>query len=358
MSMRRHAPVPQPQRLKAQRGVSLIELMVGLVLGMLSILIVLQVFQQSDGAKRSALGGDDAQNSGALALTLLQRDLRQGGYGTGAFQIMGCDILLPSGRTLSNLAPVTINHADIPDGDTGTDTLLVVYGTSAGAPEGSRILAQPAAATYSVTAPTSFAVGDFVLASPVARPAPCALQLTTVTAVVSPSPPNVSVTAGVAGMANGRLYNLGAAPRMLAYAVRSQQLTVCDLLANDCADAAVVDDPSIWVPVGSQIVSLRAQYGRDTSGPPMDAVVDVFDQQAPTTACAWMRVSALRLAIVARSPQQERDAVSTASPAWAGSAQAPIDLSDLADWQNFRYRAFESLAPLRNMTWREGTPGC
>lgn len=352
---------PLPRRARPalhQRGLSLVEIMVGLVLGMIAVLIVLQVFQQSDGARRSALGGDDAHNSGALALTLLQRDLRQGGYGVAAFPVLDCDVALPGGLTLANLAPVTINHADIPAGDAGTDTLLVVYGAASGAPEGSRIIAQPGADTYSVAAPTSFAVGDLVLASPVARPTPCTLQLTAVTAVVAPAPPNVTVANGVAGMANGRLYNLGPAPRVLAYAVRGQQLTVCNLLQADCTDAASAANTAVWVPVGSHIVSLRVQYGRDTSGPPMDAVVDVFDQQAPTGACDWMRISAVRLAVVSRSPQQEREAVTAAAPAWAGSVQAPVDLSGLSDWQNFRYRSYETLVPLRNMTWLGGTPGC
>lgn len=355
--MYRLNPFTRPGR-AAQRGLSLVEIMIGLVLGMLSVLIVLQVFQRSDAAQRAALGGDDAQNNGALALTQLQRDLRQGGHGLAAFPVMGCNLQLPDGRTLNNLAPATVNHPDIPAGDDDTDTLLVVYGSSAGAPEGSRILVQPGAATYSVAAPASFRVGDLVIAAPALRPATCNLRLTTVTAVVSPAPPNVTVADGVTGMANGRLYNLGPAPRMLAYAVRGQRLTVCDMLAQDCTASAGVDDPTVWVPVGSHIVSLRAQYGRDTTVPTMDAVVDVFDQTAPTTACAWMRVSALRLAVVARSPQQEREAVTAAAPTWAGSADAPIELGGLADWQQFRYRSFETTVPLRNMTWLQGTPGC
>jgi type IV pilus assembly protein PilW len=356
--MKLRSNVPEGATRRRQRGISLVEIMIGLVLGMLSVLVVLQVFQRSDSAKRAALGGDDAQNSGALALTQLQRDLRQSGHGVAAFPIMGCDLVLPGGRTIAAIAPVTINHAAIPSGDAGTDTLRVVYGSSSGSPEGSRIFMQPSAAVYSVGAPASFVVGDSVIASPATRPAPCSLRLTTVTAVVSPSPPNVTVAFGVAGMANGRLYNLGQTPRVLAYAVREQRLTVCDMLANDCTTAASVDNPAIWVPVGNQIVSLRAQYGRDTTAPAMDAVVDVFDQAAPATACAWMRVSAVRLAVVARSPQQAAEAVTAAAPTWAGSADAPIDLDDLPDWQQFRYRSFETLVPVRNMTWLAGTPGC
>jgi type IV pilus assembly protein PilW len=353
--MNRHPSPRSSAPAGRQRGVSLVEIMIGLVLGMLSVLVVLQVFQRSDTARRAALGGDDAQNSGAIALTQLQRDLRQGGHGVASFPIMGCNLLLPDGRTLANLAPVTINHPSIPAGDDGTDTVLVVYGSSGGAPEGSRILLQPANATYGVPAPDAFNVGDFVVASPAQRPSACTLRLTTVASVAAP---NVTTAADAAGMANGRLYNLGPAPRMLAYAVRAQQLTVCDMLAADCALAANADDPTIWVPVGHQIVSLRAQYGRDTTAPTMDAVVDVFDQAAPATACDWMRVSAVRLAVVARSPQQATEAVTASAPAWAGSVDAPIELDGLADWQQFRYRSFETLVPIRNMTWLGGAPGC
>ena len=348
--------VPSPAApSRRQRGVSLVEIMIGLVLGMLSVLIVLQVFQRSDGARRAALGGDDAQNSGALALTQLQRELRQGGHGVASFPIIGCDLLLPNGRTLTALAPVTINHPDIPAGDEDTDTLMVVYGSSGGSPEGSRIVLQPAGASYSVPAPGAFQVGDFVIASPATRPATCLLQMTT---VVSVAAPNVNTSAGVLGMANGRLYNLGRTPRVQVYAVRAQQLTVCDMLASDCARAADADNPAVWVPIGHQVVSLRAQYGRDTTAPAMDAVVDVFDQDAPTTACEWMRVSAVRLAVVARSPQQAAQAVTASAPTWAGSASQPIALDALEDWQQFRYRTFETLVPIRNMTWLPGAAGC
>lgn len=341
-----------------QRGVSLIELMVGLVLGMVAVIVVLQVFQQSEGAKRTTLGGDDAQNSGAISLAMLQRDIRQGGYGASELAIAGCNVALPGGRTLPGLAPATINHPDVPAGDANTDTLLVVYGNGGGSPEGTRVNTQPSQAVYAVTTPTSFAANDLVLASPQFRPVPCNLALERVVSVTSPNPPHVTMPAGRAGMANGTLFNFGPAPRVLAYAVRGGNLTVCDHMAADCLDAGTTDDPAVWVPVAGGIVSLRAEYGRDTSGPPMDGVPDSFDQTTPTTPCAWARVSALRLALVARSPQFDRDAVTTAAPTWAGSATTPIDLGADADWRNHRYRTYETMVPLRNMAWKGAQAGC
>ena len=42
--------------------------------------------------------------AGAVALTQLQRDLRQGGHGVASFPIIGCNLLLPDGRVLVRAA--------------------------------------------------------------------------------------------------------------------------------------------------------------------------------------------------------------------------------------------------------------
>ncbi len=343
---------------RAQAGVTLIELLVGLVLGMVAVIVILQVFQASEGSKRTTLGGDDAQVNGAIALAALQRDLRQAGYGASAFAFVGCDVALPGGRSVPGIGPVTINHPSVPAGDANTDTLLVVYGSSAGSPDGDRINLQPATETYAVATPTAFAVNDLVLAAPASRPSPCTLSTERVTAVTV-APPYVTVGSGVAGMANGTLFNLGPSPRVLAYAVRDGNLTVCDHMAGNCMDGDLADDRTVWVPVASNVVSLRAQYGRDSSAA-MDGAVDVYDRTTPANACGWARTSALRLALVARSPQFEKDAVTGAAPAWAGSDDeaAAIDLSDLPDWQRYRYRTYETTVPLRNMAWQGVQSGC
>lgn len=345
-----------------QRGFSLVELMVTLVIGMIAAVVVMQVFALSEGSKRTTTGGDDAQTNGAIALMTLQRDIRQAGYGLGNFAIIGCNVALPAPATwtLAAMAPVTINHANIPGGDANTDTLLVVYGNSAGSSEGDRVISQPppAPAVYTVTTPASFAVGDRIIASPLSRPVPCNLTMEAAVTVTSPpNPPHVTVATGVAGMANGTLFNAGAAPRMLAYAVRNGALTVCDYTVNNCGLAANVGNAAIWVPIGDNIVSLRADYGQDASVP-MDNVVDGYDRTTPTTQCGWARVSAVRVALVARSAQAEKAAVPALPASWAGAASAPIDLTANADWDRYRYRTFETTVPLRNMAWQDVPPTC
>ena len=356
-----------PQRIGTSRtaGFSLIELMVGLVIGMIAIIVVMQVFKLSEGSKRTTTGGDDAQISGVIALNTLQRDIRQAGHGVSAFALIGCDVALRAGVTLRAIAPVTINPVNaagvptIPVGDTNTDTLLIVYGNSAGSVEGDPVRAQLVTTQYTVNTASSFVVGDHIIAEPASRPSPCELTLEKLTA--APVEPNVVVPTGVTGMVNGTLFNLGTEPQILAYAVRDGALTVCDYMVNDCSklnDLSVNPPVVRWLPIGDNIVSLRATYGRDQTGA-MDAVVDIYDQTKPTSECEWARVSAIRLALAARSAQVEKEAVSTVmSPDWAASAVAPINLSNNRTWAQHRYRVFETTVPLRNMAWQGVHAGC
>jgi type IV pilus assembly protein PilW len=343
-------------------GFSLIEVMIGLLIGMIAIIVMLQVFSLSETHKRTTTGGDDAQNNGALGLYAIQRDMQQSGLGVNNFQLLGCNVLLRTGVTLNAISPVTINHTSIPAAakDAGTDTVLIVYGNPNGAGEGEKVDAQPTTTTYTVaaaaasaSAPGAYAAGDQVIAEVQPRPTTCSLSIQTVSSVTSA---NVVVGAGVAGMSGGILYNLGRAPKVNVYAVKNGNLVMCDYMTNDCGAAGSVGNAAIWVPIGSGIASMRAEYGRDTTATP-DATVDTFDQATPTTACLWSRVSAARIALVTRNSNYEKDNVTQTAPAWA-STTATIDLSADTNWQHYRYKLFQTVVPLRNMAWQGAQSGC
>jgi type IV pilus assembly protein PilW len=362
---------------RANYGFTLVEIMVGMVIGVLGLIIMMQVFSLSESQKRTTTGGGDAQSSGAIALFGLQRDIRQAGYGASDVKLLGCSLLLRAGVTLASIAPLTINSASITGQDANTDTLLAVYANTNGSPQGDGIVSQPASGgtavlpdIYAVQTPTSFNSGDRVIATPQNRATPCNLSVTTVAGVGDPpwgSSANVVVTTGtgVAGMSNGTLFNLGRTPRILAYAIRSGNLTQCDYMVNDCGNAANNSNSAIWVPISNNIVSLKAEYGRDTSAT-MDAIPDIYDTTGPTTACGWARVPALRLALVARNANFEKTAVTATAPAWDGDttsnpaavAANNIDLSANATWQNYRYRVLQTLVPLRNLVWQGVPSGC
>lgn len=376
-------------------GFSLVEIMVGLAIGMLAVIVILQVFALSEGRKRTTTSGGDAQSNGALMIYQLQRDIGQAGYGFAAPSMFNCNVSWPvaSGATIATavpLAPVTINPATtiIPAGDPNTDRLLIVFGNGNGQPQGNTITAQ-ASAVYTVQMPSSFTpgavgVGDKVIAGPT-PPATCGtLIVDRITAVAANT-----VTAAV-GSAGTILYNLGPSPTVRAYAVRGGNLTVCDYMLNDCGLDANKGNPAIWVQIAGNIVSLRAQYARDTTAT-MDAIPDVFDQITPgsvadtsgiPSTCGWSRTSAIRIAVVARSNQFEKGLVTTTAlnvgspnnaPDWDGdktvAGNVPVqfvgatgylgpDTAVDEPWKHYRYKVSQTLVPIRNVTWMGVPTGC
>jgi len=345
---------------KRHKGFGLVEVMVAMIIGMLGIIIMMQVFAVAEGQKRSTTGAGDAQNNGAMALYTLQRDVRQAGYGFNALKVLGCPLTLPApaSRTLTYLAPAVINPpvAEVPAGDANTDTLLIAYGSSEGSPEGDAIT-MVAGSQLGVMTSTNFRKDHWVIAAPSEATVSCALTLAKVTAVAAP---NVQVDASGA-VEGGFLFNLGAAPRILAYAVRAGNLTVCDYMARDCSKATSYTDTAI----ASNIVSLRAQYGHASTA---TSGVDSWNKTTADTACGWARTTALRIAVVARNSQVEKDEVSgPKSPAWEGSPSPPdppappsdpseLYLTATINWKNYRYTVFQTAIPIRNLPWMESCP--
>lgn len=324
---------------KDLRGFGLVEVMVAMVIGMIGIIIMMEVFAVAEGQKRSTTGTGDAQNNGALALYTLQRDIRQAGYGFNAVNVLGCALTLPNKQTLAQLAPVVISQSG---GDDHTDTLLIAYGSSAGSPEGDTVTsALTAPGAIGVQSPTNFAVGDWVIAAPSAEITGCSLALAQVTSV---APLEVKDSGAVDG---GALFNLGSSPRIQAYAIHSGDLTVCDYMASDCSKAAS------YTQIASNIVSLRAEYGHASTAA---SGVDSWNQTAPVTACEWARTPALRIAVVARNRQPDKDTLTSDTPTWEGQKSSAIDLSSQGDWQHYRYKVFETVIPLRNLPWMKSCP--
>jgi type IV pilus assembly protein PilW len=369
-----------------------VEIMVGMVIGMLGIIVIMQVFALFEGQKRTTSGGGEAQNTGAIALSGLSDDLRQGGYGFILMNVIGCDVWLPptplvspfrsAGYTITAMAPVTINSVSVPAGDANTDTLLIVYGNSDILPEGNEINQPQIDSThFTVQAYKSFNVGDYVIAIPSGFSCvpPTSAILNQVAAATNRT---LTITPGATAAAAGMFFNLGSTVTIHAYAVRNGSLTVCDYFVNDCGLAGNLNSSTVWVPIAGNIVSLRAQYGQDITGhvPPtitglqtagvfMDGIVDIYSQTPPADtgaiadACGWLRTLSIRLALVARNSQFEKTAVTAIPPLWEGSTAAgapanPIDLTKNPNgttptnptWQNYRYKVFQTTVPIRNIT--------
>lgn len=91
-------------RLSRDKGFSLIELLVGLVIGALVSLVIMNVFSVFEGEKRTTMGGADAQTSGNIALYNISRDIQQAGFGMPV-TVAGGKIQYLSVATLHKMAP-------------------------------------------------------------------------------------------------------------------------------------------------------------------------------------------------------------------------------------------------------------
>jgi type IV pilus assembly protein PilW len=137
-----------------------------------------------------------------------------------------------------------------------------------------------------------------------------------------------------------------------------------------------------FIPIAEQIVQFKAEYGFDdgvangtvTSSPFVkgDGIVDRYTTASPPTPSPdWQYVRTVRIAVVARSAQPFKPTTGTACDAtpafdpnpanttypvrWAFGPDAPngrpIDVTNTADWQCYKYQVFETTVPLRNVLW-------
>jgi|GEM_PF-465449 len=381
----------------AASGFTLIEVLVAMVIGIISMVVVLQTFSASESTKRTTTGGDDAQVAGAMGLFNLERDMAQAGYGVTATPIIGCTVTMPAagGSKVIPLAPVTINPPTslIPAGDANTDTLLIVYGNTNGVTDGD-VVQGVVGKAYTMQGGVGWTAADYVAgvqytgAHPTsAAPSPCGGS--GLDKIASTTTTTVNVTnGGLPSSTNSNyvLYDLGPSPSVVGYRVYNAALTSCNYVTTNCSSAAN------WSEVQPNIVSMRAVYGHDTASPKMSGIVSTWDQATPTPApstCSWLRIPAVAIALVARNGTAVNSNasnsangtvaagsfVTTASPRWqepvwstsvltwnsAVATYIDIDLSGTnanlpsgMTWQNYRYRLYSTVVPLHNVTWAVG----
>lgn len=390
------------------KGFSLMELLIGMLIALIAFVVMMKLFADSENTKRNVSSGADAQMNGGIALFALGRELRFTGYGLTNDAVLGCNLIAhnsnrtPAHFTLDALRPITIfaggidavlsSDITLPAGDSNSDMMVIAYGNADLARESITFNDKTSDTDYSgylVKNRTGFQIGDLVIAAESGRK--CALlQVSALPGSatvcndyvdgksnviqfgtgsfenpysasgsctsISSSPYN-QATAPVTYATSGysaTLSNLGPAPHLLAYAIRSGNLTYCDILTTDCSDA------NQWDLLARNIVGLQAMYGWDTSST-ADGLADEYSTDIPggftakTNQCRASRISAVHIGLVARNSLMEKTTVTSSEPSWQGGS---FTLSHLSDWQNYRYKVFETIIPLRNMVWKGSISGC
>ena len=236
-----------------------------------------------------------------------------------------------------------------------TDTCIVAEVTGTG-PNNEVLLAPP---------PATFAVDGGALQTTKFNPAAGFSLLNARLATDGKSLP-AAYLPGVQAVQDAVVYNLGDTWISRIYAVNTANGTM------------TVNDGTGPVEFADGIINIRAQYGIDTTPVP-DGVVDewVDPRSVPgdpyadntpnhaifsiasraTIAAGWARVQAIRIAVVTRSGLFEKEIVANSGTTtlWTNPAgnptAAPTYSVVVGDAQHYRYKVFETIVPLRNMTW-------
>ena len=354
-----HASVPH----SLQRGFGLIEIMVGILISMLMVLIIYQVYEVSEGQKRTITSASDAQQNAAYGLFLIGQDLM------GAGQVISASTVAMSGCAMLRPVPAIIG-AGATDND--PDSVTVLYGGSSSLSTPAPLLSDASVGTtppgtYVVAGPLGFSPNDVIVA---VQGTSCTLSIigatgisvapntgiTTITHALTPTPGNN--TSATYGAVAASLVNLGQAASPGEAARFGQTVYSVDPGTNTLRTQSLLPTVQPVTPVVSNVVNLKAQFGLDTDN---NGTVDAWQpatgiwssvnlpSQPPAT---WQQIRAVRVAIVTRSPQYEVDAV-TPGPIemFCSTLPCAAAMTLASDDQHYRYKVLETTIPFRNALW-------
>ena len=353
-----------------ESGMSLVELMVGMLIGLIGIIIITHLYLTNEQYKRSTTGAGSAQVNGAVALYTMERDVRMAGFGLNSSGALGCSSVQyfydgaysspPGPAGGGALPPLAFVPVLITQGVAAADSITLLFGNaSERSIPGTLSESMPSpSAEFKVDGTAGFALNDLVL---VTQGSTC--MLTQVTQVQTSAShiqhnPGGSLWNPVGGGSllpaftqGANLFDLGN-PTWRTYSIASNRLQVSEVLLSVSAGAApmqLVDD----------IVDLQAEYGQDSNNDGVVASTE-WTTVTPTTATGWQQVIAIRIGVLARSPNYVKPEpagancdATTAQPTWAGGSFAAKNFATVtSDDRCYKYRVFETIIPLRNMIWR------
>lgn len=349
-------------------GFSLIELMISVVIGLLGIVVIFQVLSVWDARKRTTIAGSDAQVAGSIGIYSLERDLKVVGYGMGRISAEELNCNVQAINALGVSSNFSLLPAMIIQGASGApDQLALLYGSSEYFTAVERFKKSTATTKQGMRFRIGLFAGDLIVvtnAPSTAGAASCALVEVTSNTLMdsfdhepvsyvrfglpvgSPALPAKYNPAGGTGTTfnAGNLYNLGPAPRRHLWQIRTGGV----LSVSELFSAGATTD------VAEGVVDLQAEYGTLNAAGTID-----WADAAPAD---WSQLQGIRLAILSRSQQFEKEIVTTAAPTFFGGTRTftmanafGAESSNVAgsptNWQHYRFRVYEKVVPLRNVMW-------
>lgn len=390
---------PKTVRRRGQQGISLIEAMVGMVVGLVASLVIMQSFSSSEVYKRNLAGTADAVQTASIAGAHLDMLLQEAGASlVQGRNVWGCRLVVKrSGadivpRSSAYPAPfdgfptaVRVLPLGIWSGGAGSDVVMVMIGNS---PTGNRDMPFTATAdglTMTLTNTNGIGlknagmtVSDMFLTVPqevASAPGDCQIVQTTTfptaTAVADVSLGGKVMPASSTSIPLTSPYGalLSAANTPSAFHLGRESSVKLSLLSVNGNGELVELDMLGRVGTqtfGENVLLLKALYGLDNGngGTANDNVIDEWVSPAESgwTITSLMdgkasteqkvdQIKAIRIALVTRSSQVvNSDAKTTKLVLFSDLAEARQVVRDLStDEQKYQYQVFDWVIPLRNM---------
>ncbi|HTB87618.1 MAG TPA: PilW family protein [Steroidobacteraceae bacterium] len=395
------------------KGMTLVELMVAMTIGLGITLAISSVLIASENHKRVTTSTNDAQQTGSYGYYALDKALRGAGSSIAgsAFPtdvgVLGCHLnagaifprltpfpapfagFLGGAASTLNVAPVLIGKGQ---SQGGSDVIMVMSGSGSAGGVSRQITGGGSAIAASLDNIVGFANNDLLLVSQSGVPDCLMEEVSTVT----PPTPTLnlggiyytanSATASMAALAGNTASYVTPLGNAVANNVQftlygvdgNRTLNSYDLLRNlQLVGGAGADTAQA---IADGIVQMTALYGIDTNG---DGIQDEWAD--PGLAGAWdigtvmnssvkmKQIVSLRVALVVRGEYYDLNGGTAAVPipvtpptltVFNGLHSGPNGTGALlaqvipvsASEQQFRYRVFEFTVPLRNMLLLAGGP--
>lgn len=336
-----------------QRGLSLIELMVGLVVSLIIGLAATSSAMFFNASQRQGVGVGGVAVNVNTALAALKNDAATAGLGFFGDSRYLCSALnLSIGATPhwngTAFTPVRITRP------AGTDQIDVLQATRVESGANVLLALSTPGDVASLKSFLPAAVGDAVLLSPQAIGEPCLVRSVT---AVTPSTDDTrqQLSFGPGGTHNGAAFatnpsysDSGGGVTLLGQ-LRWQRyrLNGTDLVLERPLDGASAV-------LARNVIAFRAQYGASSVVPTsktLETWEDASGAFAALDAATLARVRAVRVGVVVRSPQREKPnaaGVCEASLAKPRLFDAEVE-PDVADWACYRFRSAVLVIPLRNL---------
>lgn len=332
-----------------QQGFGIIDILIGLLIGFIIVFTTYSSLLFFQSHQRTGVNGNTALGNGILGLYALENDLKSAGLGFYFNGSPQCSVFNASydGKTIATnalAAPVKIQ-----DGQQFADSITLLSGTSilSGVPARPlSALSISSGSTIAVNTLGDLQIGNLALIGN-ASTVPCTIvKLTNVTDNTS----NGEITydsgssASITYPSNSFINNIGHL-NWSTWRINNNNLELLDLTTGNT------------MTVADNIVQLQAQYGISSNSTTKNIQqwVDATGIWASLNTARISQIRAVRVAIVARSPQREKSSIPGSSCDTTTQAPMPwpngtaIDLSTNPDWRCYRYRIFKTVVPIKNV---------